>query len=297
MTSAPPVDQAPGDDPLPVDPPPVDPPPDLPPDPIDSCALKGVACAGGIAGSIPTCAACAAVLPCLACAGVAAATIDTCLSFSDRCINTAAHPGDICALSNRCETGGLHCVDHVCIQSPGSEPQHCVTDRDCAPGLSCLLDSAGINPASGEPYGGKCWRARSDGELCAASAECITGHVCDPTSHSCRVAKCGETIGGPTPGCVCSADADCPNGFNCDSGRCVQVTVTVCSCDGTDAPGTCLSCGGGGGPTGGGGYWTYVPTCYYFWDERTFETCVTIDGDKTCSLDGVQEVLTDTVCF
>jgi hypothetical protein len=275
-----------------------DPPP--PPGPSDYCALTAAGCVAGIVGLGPACAACVGVITCIACAGDAAATIGACLSYSDNCLG-AVHEGDLCQLSNRCETGNMHCVNHRCSPDRGEQGERCSTDRDCVSGLTCLADDAGNAP------GGRCTRLHGSGELCNGSAECQAGLVCDPNNHTCRQPACGEVIGQPvnTANCPCVIDAahpgpqgDCLNGYRCDSGRCTQVTVTVCACDGSDAPGTCLSCQPpptGGGPPGPTFY--YYPTCYYFYDARTYYTCASYGDHTECGPAETEFILVDSFCI
>jgi hypothetical protein len=264
----------------------------------DYCLLTGIACVGGIVGIVPACeAACATVIGCIGCGGAAAGVVSACLNYSENCISTNAREGDLCIKSNRCETGGLHCVDNRCTASRGAEGQRCSTERDCQVGVSCLPDGVGME-------GGKCWRPRGTGELCGSRAECQAGLICDPNNHSCRAPGCGEVIGQPlnTADCPCLIDqahpapqGDCLNGFQCDNGRCTQVTVTICNCDGTDAPGTCLSCQ----PTSGGlsptSFYYYQPTCYNFYDEQHWRTCATYQGETSCD-EGMDLILTDRFC-
>ncbi|MEJ7733692.1 MAG: hypothetical protein WKG00_31415 [Polyangiaceae bacterium] len=55
------------------------------------------------------------------------------------------------------------------------------------------------------------------------------------TSGQCMVdSHCGVTV-------YCSGS--CPPEYDCQYGGCVRTTVTICNCDGTDPPGTCLNCG------------------------------------------------------
>ena len=277
------------------------PPPDLDPAPTDYCPLTGIGCIAGIVAVEPACAACVTVVGCIACAGVLSATVSACLNYSDNCISTNAREGDLCQLSNRCETGGMHCVNNHCMANPGAELQRCSTDRDCQAGLTCLLDGVGIE-------GGKCWQLRNAGELCSASAECKVGNICDPSTHSCRTPGCGEVIGQPlnTQNCPCTINSvypaprgDCLNGFRCDGGRCTQVTVNVCACDGTDPLGTCTSCqpppvGNGPSPPV---VFPYSPTCYNFYDARTYYTCATYGDQTSCGNAEIEYILTDSFCL
>ncbi|HEY3121501.1 MAG TPA: hypothetical protein VGL15_12810 [Vicinamibacteria bacterium] len=267
--------------------------------PEDYCALTGVGCVAGIAGAVPACSACVTVLGCIACAGEVSATIAACLNYSDNCISTNAREGDLCRRSNRCETGGLHCVNNRCTSILGAENQRCSSSRDCQSGLECLPD--GEEP---DRTAGKCWRRRDTGELCGSSAECKAGLMCDPNTHSCRVPNCSETFN-PEPGCACTiTDAhpapqgDCPQGYKCEGGRCERVTITVCACDGSDPPGTCTSCqpppvGGGPPPP----TFFYYPTCYYFYDAITYYTCATYGDHTECSDPQTEYILTDSFCI
>jgi hypothetical protein len=267
--------------------------------PEDYCVLNGIGCVASITGLGPACAACTTVLGCIACAGDAAALISTCLNYSDHCIGTAAHEGDLCRLSNRCETGGLHCVNNHCTSILGFENQRCSSDRDCQAGLTCLPD--GEQP---DRTAGKCWRMRDSGELCASSAECAAHLICDRNNHSCRTPTCSETLF-PETGCACTiTDAhpapqgDCPTGYKCDGGRCARVTVTICACDGSDPPGTCTSCQPP--PTGGGPpppTFFYYPTCYYFYEASTYYTCATYGDHTECSDPQTEYILTDSFCI
>ena len=44
-------------------------------------------------------------------------------------------------------------------------------------------------------------------------------------------------------------------------------------------------------------YYYPYPICYNFYEERTSETCVTIDGERSCRIDMVYYVLVDSFCF
>jgi len=267
--------------------------------PDDPCVLTGIGCVSGIVGSVPACEACITVIGCIACGGTVSATIAACLNYMDRCANTAAHEGDLCHLSNRCETAGLHCVDSHCQTERGAELQRCSSPRDCRDGMDCLPD--GEDP---DRTAGHCWRMRSAGELCGSSAECVAGLLCDPSNHTCRRPGCSEGTGN-APGCTCTVDAahpapqgDCPSGYKCDGGRCAQVTVTICNCDGTDAPGTCLSCQPppvGGGPPPPTFY--YYPTCYYFYDSTTYYTCASYGDYTSCGDPQTEYFLVDSFCI
>jgi len=279
---------------------PIDGDPGDPPDPTVPCAVLAAACVTGIAGTVPACAACVGVVTCIACAGAGSATVASCLDYSDRCLDTTAHEGDLCRYSNRCETGGLHCINNQCWDRRGTESERCSSDRDCTTGLVCLPD--GEMP---DRNAGKCWRMRGNGEICGSSAECQTGLVCDPSTHGCRRPTCQEGLTPPMTGCTCTIDAshpgprgDCPSGYNCDGGRCTQVTVKVCACDGSDPAGTCQSCQPppvGGGPPPPTFY--YYPTCYYFYEAHTYYTCATYGEQTECSGSETEYELVDSFCI
>ena len=270
-------------------------------DPGPNCPYLASTCAAGIAATVAACYGCVGVVTCMGCAGAAALTVAQCAEWRDRCVDGIPYEGDPCVYSNACERRGNHCVNNVCTPNIGHEGDRCSTERDCASGLTCLLDSVGLDPRTGLPYGGVCHRPRGVDESCESSADCLTNLICDRRTHKCRAPLCDETIGGPVPGCRCESNANCPaDAPDCVNGRCEGTTVIICNCDGTDPPGTCGDCEptGGGGGGGGGGPWYgggWMSTCWYFYDVDSYTTCVTY-GEQTECETTYEMVLVSSFC-
>jgi len=266
-----------------------------------SCSTLGGACATGIATTVAACYGCVGLVTCIACAGAAMTTVGACSEWRDRCVDGHLAPGDTCFKSNACESSGLHCVNNQCSQNVGPEGARCSTDRDCQTGTTCLLDSVGLDPRTGLPYGGVCHRPRTSGEGCADSAECQAGLICDRTTNKCRAPRCDETMS-PQAGCTCTQDSQCPaDAAHCVNGHCEGVTVDVCACDGSDPPGTCASCPPGGIDPGGGGPVQHhgvgwgAPSCWYFYEVDSWTVCATYGNQTECETT-YELVLVDAFC-
>lgn len=253
------------------------------------CAAQGGLCAIGVGLAVPACVPeCATVAGCVVCGGTLALALAPCASWHQECFARAAQVGDACTVSYRCETNGLHCVDGACRTSLGNENQGCTSNRDCQPNTTC------VNGEGGAHF---CFRPRQVGESCQ-SGECAlddgNGHplTCDAASHQCRRqdacsvnADCARGTKCNSGTCVpgCDDDNQCLAGDACVAGGCTHTDVTVCNCDGTDAPGTCIgACGGGGGGGGevGGGGWLGGTTCYAIYDSYT--VCANYGNQQSC---------------
>ena len=266
------------------------------------CAERGAVCVAGVILATAACPPeCATVAACALCALGEGVAIDSCANWINDCRAHAATEGEACAQAYRCDTNGLHCVDGACRKDLAHENQGCTADRDCQAGLVCDYAINGTHT---------CWRPRQVGEACQFG-DCATvdvnGHqlTCDPDTHQCRRvdactthAQCGKgnycNNGTCAHGCV--DDSQCFDGDQCVAGGCTHTEVTICSCDGTDPPGTCLDCGpgvgGGGGDPGGQGGITWGTTCYEIYD--TYTVCAEWNGKQDC--DTTYE-LVDSFCY
>lgn len=247
---------------------------DDPPDPGPTtpddleCAARAVACGAAVGVQAAACVSeCATVAGCALCAVALGLAIQPCISWGQDCLPHAARVGEACTTSERCETNGLHCVEGACRTSLGNENNLCESARDCRQGMECRVGDLGDR---------FCWRPRQVGESCAVG-DCAQGLTCDPQDHRCSANFCSPSYPCPAGNhCIdhtcfagCLHDSDCHPGDSCTDGRCIHTDVTVCNCDGSDPPGTCIGAcpTGGGGPGPGGGGWGV--TCYNFYDSYT----------------------------
>ena len=169
------------------------------------------------------------------------------------------------------------------LSIPGSAAaQTCVSDSDCAKGLTCQASADAVTPTPTCPVGADCPKTvplpapsmTCQPAPCQTDADCGQGMVChSQTSTMCSggtavVVKCDpNTVCDPAPPatdpvctttttsqCIyrwqlpCNADTDCGDGFACQ-----PTTMGMCSGSGSASSGSGSSSSGSGGGSGSGG--------------------------------------------
>jgi hypothetical protein len=125
--------------------------------------------------------------------------------------------------------------EHSCINTCNPVKCQAYCTQQGQTGNSCLGNTCSCAPDAGT--GGSGGGGGGGGGFGGSGTGGFGGgpQICIPcTSGQCSVdSHCGITV-------YCSGS--CPPEYDCQYGGCVKTTVTICNCDGTDPPGTCLDC-------------------------------------------------------